>query len=1568
MPDPARGAASPVSTGGVGTVVEHRYGGLLLAAMLAGEPVVGLGGALVPVEVKFQARSPVDDYVVTAEGGGTVVRWHVACRLRPRIGASYGDTVALVADYLGVLTAEAGGEQAGTTRLGLVTVTGHGPADLLATLAAAAVTEERAFRDAIAARSAPLSDLLARLDEVVAAAMTRLAWAQEQRLARDWTWTLLRALHVVPTDLGEGGRDAVAVTRQLASLLRGDVERADQLRIDLAACAADRAGSGATVTPDLLRRELLGRWELGPAAGLADAWETLAEDERALRALTPAALPDGHHVARAQELTALLDALRAASTGAAGLVVRGDPSVGKSVLTLAAVDVLRANGAAVAVVDLRGPDRTLPVARLLAGLPVGPVRLVVLDGAEAVQEDGPHRLATWVSAAAAARVGVVAVTRDDAAEAVRTVLTAGTGAAAAEHVVAPLSEQEAGALTNRFPALARLRDRRSQWLLRRLGLVSLLLHAGAGPTAPLRDGALSEADIFDICWQGWVRRPDRGRSPDARERALLEVANALLHRRPAQPQDVAALPALRSDGLLAPSTAFAVGERFTGDVARDLATVRLLLDAPAGRLAAAGAPRWALRAARVACQARLLHDGAGALPDLLEAFAALGDQYGVRWADVPWEAVLRLGQAGALLDHATPLLLADGGRALDHLLRAADQHVAPLDDPLLLEPLVGWLTAQRRPLHAPVQTRADTLVCDWLRAVFRAGSADAPTRALRVQVREAVLARGPADYDGVLWTTLALLVDELDDRAEAALRDLARTAPAFLGPVFEERDAPYALADRDSDLLHALAAAYYIETPRRDAWGGPLSEGGVRGHLGPGGGGWRLGAFWPLLTVDVTAGRDLVLAVVGHAARVAAEGESVVLDLLGLGKRTYLGTEETYRWYRGMTFAPAACTAALAALERAMDQLAERAGWTPRQVGRWALGPARDLAVVGLVVGFLVRHLDAVTDELDDVLAAPALWSLEQVRVSAECDREGEGTEYGALRRRYTLTETAQTLMSRARADGSRRDRLAQVGRRLQEAATDAARQNATLLDPQNYSYHAHMAHYVAPRDLRARAGMSLRDRVRVELAATLTRRPQATVTAPYYVPQPYPSSFVLTSDIATARTLSLRALEPADHDVRAATALVAAHVVGAVAAGREAAEGDLRWALSRLVDAAMAPTARRHADERSSDADGEDRIAAATLPSLLLPPFDVLLDDDDKTTLGRAVAALTTALPHQVRRTVAVSLRPVWAAPCRLESCPHRLAWDGVLAGVCDVAYTTVDPVRHVREFAALRGDLVAALAATPAEQLVPERLAAALVAVCHAEVASCVAPAAGPLRQALVEAYLRAAAHHTYRQPRGQDALVGRALLEVAARDDAALDQLVALARERARAVVDLLGGAVTAATYDPQVRANLRAMWPPLLAALLDGWPVRSRDAARTLAGMLPAPQPAMHDPDKDTVGAAAADGWPGPDALSELIDRWVPLAAGHRECVDQLVRLLEGWPRETQVRLGLPWVRRLVEPPDRPPVQGSFLGPRWLRALRDSGSLPPDAQRDFDVILDRFAAAGQHAARELQGRDD
>ena len=70
-----------------------------------------------------------------------------------------------------------------------------------------------------------------------------------------------------------------------------------------------------------------------------------------------------------------------------------------------------------------------PPRAVFAATAAAPVRLVVLDGAEAAQETGPGCFVTWLRAASQAGLGLVAVTRDDARETVTETLAGARRAA-----------------------------------------------------------------------------------------------------------------------------------------------------------------------------------------------------------------------------------------------------------------------------------------------------------------------------------------------------------------------------------------------------------------------------------------------------------------------------------------------------------------------------------------------------------------------------------------------------------------------------------------------------------------------------------------------------------------------------------------------------------------------------------------------------------------------------------------------------------------------------------------------------------------------------------------------------------------------------------------------------------------------------------------------------------------------------------------------------------------------------------------------------------------------------------
>jgi hypothetical protein len=745
-------------------------------------------------------------------------------------------------------------------------------------------------------------------------------------------------------------------------------------------------------------------------------------------------------------------------------------------------------------------DTTIPQTGMPASDPVVMRASTVASEAEGAAS----LLRDLADAAHEAGLGLVAVTRDDAraavqetlAETVPAVARPGANDAPAVAEVPPLADGETGAVREIFPELSRLAsDVRSQWLLRRLGIIDVLLRGEA--IAALPDGSLSEADVFGAVWYAWVRHRDQpsagGASPDGREQVMLELARRSLAPSGAAPApmmaDPNALPSLRSDGLLlsaGPEFAFRQGDEFSTDTVRDFALARLFLREGFESLRAVGAPRRALRAARLASQAKLVQvtrSSAGPaatcaeLRELQQQFDALAVAFGDRWADLPWEAALSAGSAEAVLEADASDLLRPDGHALSRVLRLLMQRFSGegAADPVIAAPVVAFLVSHAEDIGKAsygLAEQAEKLTRAWLRGVSRVertpGGVDraAGWRPLRVRVRDHLLRLDPPRSE-VKLECLALLGADTDAEVASYLRALAADQPGLLAPCVEQFDAMMSLAAADPGLLFELTEAYYIERTIR--WGGLAGfDDGIRRHrFGPGIGvpfaSWHFGPFWLLLRTAPVRALALINRMLDHAAlyrvrrhdlmphgqeQMDEEPENaqatpgVTVNMPGVGERHYTGDDHVWAWYRGTSVGPYPCMSALQAVEQFADQLLAQGIPLPQVVVR-LLHDARNLAMLGLVTGLLTRHADGLAGEADPLLASSAAWELEARRAAMEGGIHAAGRDDpetpGGERRRWTLTDLAGLVVLNAhlRGDQDRLDALRKVGEAL--VATAAA-------------------------------------------------------------------------------------------------------------------------------------------------------------------------------------------------------------------------------------------------------------------------------------------------------------------------------------------------------------------------------------------------------------------------------------------------------------------------------------------------------------------------------------------------
>ncbi|MFF2777064.1 trypsin-like peptidase domain-containing protein [Streptomyces sp. NPDC058052] len=1005
------------------------------------------------------------------------------------------------------------------------------------------------------------------------------------------------------------------------------------------------------------------------------AWKVLDRYAGMLRDHTRPRLTDTHSHLELDRRSArhdLVQRLAEAASGPGALVILGEPDVGKSALTLRAVEDLRQTDATVACAGLRHLPSSVTALESELGAPLSevlqeaeaiPVRLLVIDGAEAVLEGRRQLLTDLAAAALRAGFGVAAVTRTDAARAVSEALQqaadtldlALSGARPAEHEVQRLTHAEAEELTQTFPAVARFGQQpRAAWLLGRPGLVDLLLRADAAQALP--DGALSEADVFAAVWSQLVRRgedaPAGGPSPDDREQAMLALARRRLlpDSTSLAAPDSAALPSLRSDGLLLPAgphRAWRPADDFASDLVRDFAVAHLLLTDGWELMEAAGAPRWTLRAVRLACQVTLADARSDSEPTrrrLQQVFDALAVDHGDRWGELPFEALLTLGSAAEALAAAWPALTEEHPDQLTLLVRLAlDGHSRHgVGDPVILAPLVELTygtglypdngdAPHTSPGIAPLVRR---LALVWLRGLADANAEALP---LRQRVRDVLLDAEPAQHDEFAVEAIAMLGADLDTRAEGFLHALAEDGGRFLAPAVESGHVARSMSRTRPKLLLSLAEAYYIKKPRTgDLWYSqpdPLDE-GVRRHTQWSGAfapmaGWNFGPFFPLLAAKPTETLQMIHRLMDHAAakRVGRrasnrqrELEGLELDLPGAGRRLCVGDEHVWSWYRGTSVGPYPCMSALLAVEVFADHLIETLGLPLSEVTGLLLRGCGNLAMPGLVVGLLVRHLERAGTELDRWLIRPEIWHLETLRAVAELNSHVQGPDpadvAGRDRRRLTFLDvsTQMTVTALLAGNQERLTVLHGLGDELLRHAGDevfgeqigAESNTLTMIKGWAGRLQARNYHFVELGDGRNGLSYEPPPDVVAELAAEnaeLARGQQAIRLLTTYAVNEDRSAPLdtLASDLELARTLAADppaqgSLYPMDPMVGTAAAAMVAHADGHI----DLAEDAIDWAASLVLDAALHPHEGGYAGMSSLHSMGADRSAAIGVPPRL--------------------------------------------------------------------------------------------------------------------------------------------------------------------------------------------------------------------------------------------------------------------------------------------------------------------------------------------------------------------------------
>jgi hypothetical protein len=1544
----------------------------------------------------------------------------------------------------------------------------------------------------------PVRERLGHLEKLVAKGLRTLSMPSDERAVQQATFMLLSRLVVLqPRVESPDDSDWQALTGQLQQAARaGSVQAAVQLRDRLEALTATYGPTAADIDATVLRRDVYDLLDSTFHRSVR-AWTVLeqldADWRGSLRREIGGVSEDGQalHLEREGEAKALREAVDGAPRG---LVVWGASGVGKSAsfVSLYGRDAedrltlgLNLRHLPQAPVDLTAALGT-PLSRALTEIAV-PHRVLVVDGADAAAEKHADMLMHVLLAARAADVAPVVVVSEDVFGVVRDLTFRAIGETLPVHQVKGLDDREVEAVAAAFPSLRRLvENAQSRELLRRPAVADFLVRAQT-------DGVpLSDADAMREVWLHMVRRgerSDRGR-PDMRERVLLQLARQQLDNQSAETVldllDADAVSGLRRDGLLRPAGK-QTWQRLPGfahDLIRTYALAHLLLTdgRPGNRLAASGAPRWALPAARLACQGLLSESSETAerplaqrYVELHEQFSALAaDGYGDRWTDVPAEALLTAGHdaltlSGAWLEIAERV--PDAMARILRLLGQRHQHGGTLD-PLVASPVIACLL-DHGSCGADARDVAEA-IREWEVALIVADTAAG--HPLRVRLREQLVgrchdavdrlaesererqaqldARTPEEVaadeererrnaaiigpryrrrrgrtlpheliDETMLEQLALLGPDLDEEAAQLLRDVAEHAPQHLAPALEELGTGRALAAYSPELLRSLVTAYYIEELPEDL--DPFEgffDDGIRRHR------WRgsivpmaayyRGPFLIMLQAGFREGVAVINAMLNAAARSRVAGliapaygtdergnaeDYEVRFTFGATEYRLAGDEHVWAWYRGISIGPYPCTSALQALEFVCEQFIAR-GVPPAALVPLLLDGCENLAMPGLAVGLLVRHVEAAGTALDPFLAEPAFWELEFSRAASEGGGIAEAAPGLAHpeRRRWNLRDAAMYMT--VHADDPRQEQLRQVGQHLVERAreeldqlrpdpsddTDLAadveaavttrmasvRGWAATLDAAQYQFEqlpdGNLQFQVVPPDdvlsvlepgnedlLRGSRAMGLTTRYGRQGAATLE----------------HVSLDDLAQDVASARDLQANPPVNGPSNPLEAPAAVAAHVVQrALIHGDQLSADDVRWAADLLLTVVEQTVPEQMDSGFAIFSWGADRSAARALPLLLLPQAAHLrqalnLDEEQgQQRLQEALHVLATRSALQVRLFLAAAFDPVWSSPCIPEPCHHSVAWSIVDGSARRCARGRWNLEHQRSEPRHLDGDLLDALNGIPGEQIIVPYTSASIRALAQAALHGCRKDEALRLLEALLSAHGRGmTAQEDKYQHSSSDALVAaRALLTVYSQTgkEGLERHLMGYADDHG-ALAEFLRAVAAAAEESATLSAAARTAWPHIMDYVLDlfdeGHAPDTFDyrGAQALAALVPTTAYDAGYMNRELYGAPQA--WTRLLEWQPQVQRWLPYASGVPACVDNLVSALQTLPIADQARLGLPWLERMITERAAAVARRSWQLPKWLRDVR--GHVHGELMQSWQRIVDSLVVAGEPRLSDL-----
>ncbi|GAA4762983.1 ATP-binding protein [Citricoccus nitrophenolicus] len=1377
---------SPYAGGGGGSTLGHRVATSYLADMLLGAARPETG-ELPVVKVAFQTNptDPVDDLRVEAERNGDRAVVHVAVRRAPKFIKSDSKTAKLIGTLLDqVDTFEDDDRAYVAVALAGMTNT-HREVQRLASLARDNSTEAE-FHAQVhePERHGGYANRYAHITGLVKNARPDPTGDD----LRSLVWSLLKRLWVLDFRVeSDDETDWVEIGNRLNPLARAGKSGFD-VRNDLHSAQATQFDQkGTAVDRSVLRRKI--HSVLDSNAGRSQAaWERLLQEQNS------AMVAVRHELAEAVELprTKLLAEAQAelVIAGAAGgsLVLTGESGTGKSSLTLSAARSLAATNRdfQYVVLNLRRTRDSVTALSVDLGMPLtdvlsemsAPSRVLVVDAADAAVEGRGPLLRELAAAAHAAEVGLVLVAANTAAEDAAGTLV-GIYPAPRRFEVPGLDDSELRVVGKKVPAIAgTLRNLPVKSLYRRMAVVDLLARTGTTVTTPLDDWG-----CLELIWRDLIGSTVHGSSATARTDALLAMSEAELDLPEAERSyprpDPAALDALRADLLVAPENLRKAEPEFAHDEIRRFATaVRLVrADSVTGTLSASGPKRWAMSAAKLACEGELAGavDPNEQLAALVAQFDGLGDESTVRWKDVPLEAALEMPNAYALLRHMLDASAAHSHDVLMTFVRVVSlhhRHDNMVDVPRG-EPVVRLLIEEVDELWRN-DNEVFRLVCEWLNSALVVGlPAGNPTRtALRDLLldhwRTHHLPTAPADtsmrsdeevvfnvFDGytkkrvrqgaLSWQItqeryiqlLALLGPDINDEVRACLSEVAADSPSSLQPAVDLDWSAWGLGAYDPKFLLQLTEAYYIDNRGSGGrrWDGirdhePRAFQRLNHH--------EYGSFWVL--IRMCPHQDWVPVVnrmLNHAANISCRaedgsgfvdpGSKFTLAIDGT-EQTYVGDSNVWGWYRGNTSGPYPCMSALQAVERWVDRMVA-SGVAIGDVTTALLNGCENLAMPALIVGATIRHISEDSKTLDRYLDEPLIWQFEQYRVTHESVGFLQTPDDGIThpeRRKWYLRDVVVFLV--LNSDAQRQAEFKELSAQLVantarfEASTSTVRRWAAALDVDNVETEpidgGVLVSLKEPEDIEQELAPVRADLTRGDLLIRLQNK--------YWIPARQqekgwtpPTPVEIADDLTLVKDLHDDPPVYAASDPNLALAYIAAAAVRSAATGHPEAFGEnasfaITSILAILRQAANGAIHDINALRFENDI-GTRGTAAAAVPHLVLPELAEHLAMAG-TTPGDVAAAAATLGQFASTATCLEFARgcgAVWVHRCSGDPCIHLTAYQWALDLARLCEISEFDEELQQFPQVAVTGDLMARVPEIRPDRLDTSRLSATIRAL---------------------------------------------------------------------------------------------------------------------------------------------------------------------------------------------------------------------------------------------------------------